>query len=330
MDDRLYQVEQQKQQSLNSGNSMYEDLLKENQALYDKQIANSLEQERIQNEIADKQLANQTRKIEQQKETARNNYDTESKRAKNDYLGFTNPYGVQAESLASQGLGNSGVSETSKLGGYNTYQNRLASANKVMQDAFVQYDNDLNDAILNNDVQKAQNALNKLNMQMEYAKNYFGNKSSFMQNQFSTSQEIDNNYFNRYQTVYGNIQQEKAQAEAIRQWEAEMAYKKEQDRIAQQQWQKEYALSRARLANEKANSSYPIVDENGNNKDDTSVVEIVCPAFRNSASQEWYKSNFEKEMSESNLVSTVALGIKLGKITQEEANMIYDCYRVNQ
>lgn len=345
MDDRLYQVEQQKQQALNQSNSMYEGLLNDNQNLYNQNIENVNQQEQIQNEILDKQLANQRTEIEKQKEIANQNYQTEAKRAKNDYTSFINPYGVNAESQANQGLANSGLSETTKLGGWNTYQNRLASANKVMQDAFTQYDRDLNDAMLNNDVQKAQNALNKLQMQIQFSQNFYNNKSSLTQNQLSNNQSLDNDYFNRYQTIYGNIEAEKARAEAIRQWEAEMAEKqrqynenmawqKEQQRIQQEQWAKQYALSQyqAQTARQKAaqsqNQNTPSLDDTSDkrNIDNSQVTANMTPYFNTSAGKEWFDNNFSNSMSKNELVSTVARGISLGQISDVEADRIYDCY----
>jgi len=254
-DERLTKINQEKQNAINNSNNVYNGLLQDNQNLFNQQNNYATEYEKIQNESLDKQLAFNEQKINQQKEIARQNMEAEQKRAKNDYTAFNNPYGYQAESFASNGLLNSGVSETAKLGGFNTYQNRLASANKVMQDAFVQYDNDINEARLNNDVQKAQNALAKLEIQMNASKDFYSNKSTLTQNQLSYNQGIDDNYNNRYQIMYENIQNEKAQAEAQRQWEAEMAerqrqynesmaYQKEQDKIAQQQWEKEYQLSK--------------------------------------------------------------------------------------
>lgn len=349
MDDRLYQVEQQKQQALNNSNSMYQGLLNDNQNLYNEQKENANQQEIIQNGILDKQLANQRTEIERQKEIANQNYQTETKRARNDYTSFINPYGVNAEAQASQGLANSGLSETTKLGGWNTYQNRLANANKVMQDAFTQYDKDLNDAILNNDVQKAQNALNRLQMQMQFSQDFYNNKSTLTQNQLSNNQSLDSDYFNRYQTVYGNIEQEKARAEAIRQWEAEMAEKqrqynenmawqREQQRIAQEQWQKEYALSQyqARTARQKAAQAQnqnlgEITDtsnnnNNSNNTNNQTLTASMTPYFNTSAGKEWFDSNFSNSMSQNDLVSTVARGISLGQISENEGKRIYECY----
>ena len=256
MDERLAQIEKEKQQALQDSNNKYEGLLQDNQNLYNQQNAYAEQYE--------------------QKEIARQNKETEEKKARNDYFNYINPYGVQAESFASNGLLNSGVSETAKLGGYNTYQNRLASANKVMQDAFVQYDNDMNEARLNNDVQKAQNALAKLQMQLEYSENFYNQKSTLTQNQLSNNQSLNSEYYNRYNTEYNNIQQEKAREEAIRQWEAEMAekqrqfdaqmeYQKQQDTLAQQNWEREFAETKNKTYSVDNTKNYVLDDNNPTN-----------------------------------------------------------------
>jgi len=255
-DERLAKIEQEKQNALNQSNNTYNDLLQGNQDIYNQQQEYANKYEQTQNEALDKQLAFNEQKINQQKEIAKQNMETEQKKAKNDFVSYTNPYGIQAEQFASQGLLNSGVSETAKLGGFNTYQNRLASANKAMQDAFVQYDNDMNEARLNNDVQKAQNALAKLEMQLKYSESFYNNKSTLTQNQLSNNQQLDSDYYNRYQTTYNNIQTEKQRAEAIRQWELEMqekqrqynenlAFQKAESQRQQANWEKEYALSKS-------------------------------------------------------------------------------------
>lgn len=279
MDERLTNIEAQKQAQLEKNDALYSGLLSDAQNLYNQQQNYANQYETTQNDILNKQLEYSTNLIEQQKDIARQNARTEQSKARNDYNAFINPYGKQAESLASQGLATSGVSETTKLGGYNTYQNRLASANKVLQDAITQYDNDINQARLNNDVSKAQNALKKLELQLQYSESYYNKKGELQQNQFTTGRNIDTDYFNRYQTEYQNIQNEKARQEAIRQWEAQMAYQKERDRIADEQWQKEYNLSKSKIAasgsgggsvsltggSQQNNGNYEIVntDENG-------------------------------------------------------------------
>ena len=247
-DERLSVINQQKQEALNQSNNIYNGLLTDNENLYNQQQDYASQYEQTQNETLDKQLAFQESQIEKQKDQARQNMEQEQKKAQNDYMSFINPYGVQAESQASSGLLSSGVAETSKLGGYNTYQNRLATANKAMQDAFTEYDSAINEARLNNDVQKAQNALTKLQMQLEYAQTYYSNKSTISQNQLTNNQSIDSDYYGRYMDTVNQINYEKEQEEARRQFEEQLAYQRERDKIADQQWQKEYALSKSSIS----------------------------------------------------------------------------------
>ena len=265
-DERLSVINQQKQEAINQSNNMYEGLLSDNQNIYNQQLDYANQYEQTQNNALDQQLAYQEDIINQQKQEAQQIRDTEERKALNDYTSFVNPYGYQAEQFASQGLANSGVSETAKLGGFNTYQNRLATANKAMQDAFTEYDNAINEARLNNDVQKAQNALTKLQMQLEYAQNYYSNKSSISQNQLSNNQALDSEYYNRYQTEYNNIQAELEREEAIRQFNEQLAlqqqqfaYQQQQDALAQENWEKEYALAQEQ-ARSSSNGGYSLSD----------------------------------------------------------------------
>lgn len=284
IDERLTEIEKQKASALNESNKLYENLQADNQALYNKNNELATQYEQTQNDLLDKQLAYRQQEIDKQKENAKSNYNVESAKAKNDYTAFTNPYGYQAEKLAQNGLNNSGLSETTKLGGWNAYQNRLSNANKVYQDAVTQYNSDMNEARLNNDTQRAQNALAKLQMQMQYLNDFYNNKATYSQNQFNANQTIDSNYYNRYQDTVNQINYEKEQAEKQRQYEEqfayqkqqdeknynykqeqlayqkwldeqEMNYKKEQAQQAQANWEKEYALSQQQLAAKSYSSS---------------------------------------------------------------------------
>lgn len=243
-DERLSKIEGEKQKAMQYSDDFYNSLLNDNKYLYDlkNDYANNYEQ--TQNDISDKQLEHYKKIIEQEKDEARRNFKTESNKALNDYTSFVNPYGYQAEAMASNGLSNTGVSETAKLGGWNSYQNRLASANKAMQDAFTSFDNDLNEAILNNDVQKAQNALEKLQMQIEFADSFYSNKMNIGQNQLNNKQALDSEYYERYQDIISQINYEREREEARRQYEEQFAYQKQLDGQEQSNWEREYALSK--------------------------------------------------------------------------------------
>lgn len=349
-DERLSRIEQEKQNALTESNNTYNDLLKDNENLYNDQKNYADNYEKTQNDILNKQLAYNEEKIKQQREEAERNKEIEAKKARNDYLSFINPYGVNAESQASQGLLQSGLSETTKLGGWNTYQNRLASANKALQDAFTQYDNDMNEARLNNDTQKAQNALNKLQMNLEYAQNFYNNKSTISQNKLSNNQNLDNNYYNRYQTEYSNIQNEKAALEAIRQWEAEMAeqkrqydsnlaWQKEQARIQQEQWQKEYALSQyqAQTARQSAARSYS-TSSRGSSSNSTSLTdggseqlyEAIKTPILSTGEYDWYNKTFGTDkLTASQLKSKLEEGVRSNKLNEDDVNRIIKIYGVN-
>ena len=279
-DERLSVINQQKQEAINQSNNMYEGLLTDNENIYNQQLDYANQYEQTQNSALDQQLAHQEGIINQQKQEAQQIKETEERKALNDYTSFVNPYGYQAEQFASQGLANSGVSETAKLGGFNTYQNRLATANKAMQDAFTEYDNAINEARLNNDVQKAQNALTKLQMQLEYAQNYYSNKSTISQNQLSNNQALDSEYYNRYQTEYNNIQAEIEREEAIRQFNEQLAlqqqqfeYQKQQDALAQANWEREYALAQEQARASYGSGGYTLEDGSGGTTISTNYYE---------------------------------------------------------
>lgn len=254
-DERLAQIEKAKLEAINQSNNLYDQMHQDNQTLLDQQTNYANEYERTQNEALDKQLEVYNKRIEEQKKQAQANYETESRKAENDYIAYNNPYGYQAETMASKGQLGSGISQTAQLGSYNAYQNRLSTANKTMQDAFTQYDLDMNEAIVNNDVQKAQNALAKLEMILGYTQNFYDTKNTINQSQLSNNQNLNSEYYGRYMDMINQINNEKEREEAIRQFEAQLAYQKEKDaqnlayqqqrdKVADEQWEKEYALSK--------------------------------------------------------------------------------------
>ena len=254
-DERLAQIEKAKLDAINQSNNTYDQMHQDNQNMLDQNTNYAEEYEKTQNENLDKQLEFYKQNIDKQKEQAQKNYETESLRAENDYIAYNNPYGYQAETFAAKGQLGSGLTRTAQIGSYNAYQNRLATANKAMNDAFTQYDLDMNEAIINNDVQKAQNALAKLEMILGFQQNFYDTKNQINQNQLSNNQNLNSDYYGRYMDMINQINSEKEREEAIRQFEAQMAYKKEQDALAMAyqkerdavedaRWLKEYNLAK--------------------------------------------------------------------------------------
>lgn len=171
--------------------------------------------------------------INQQREYANKDFNKEARGAYQDYQKVVNPYGVQAEKMASNGLGNAGYSETSKLNAYNTYQNRYATARESADRLQQDFNNQITQARLSGNKELAEIALNELQTKMTNLWNQLNLDTSLAQNKVSYNQWLDE--FN-----YNKQQDEIANAFAREQFE----YQKQQD-----------ALSRARSSSRSGSSS---------------------------------------------------------------------------
>lgn len=250
-DERFQQVENEKQEQLNQYNQTYDDLLAEREELTQQQQDLVNQWQQTQNENLDKQLQYQQDLINQQKEAANKQYQDEARSAYTDYRKEIDRYGVSREQQVANGLGNTGYSESSNVSMYNTYQNRLGTAKESLSKAYLEFDNAIREAQLTNDVTKAENALTALQQNLQIALEGFNYKDTTTQNKLNWQQQINSDYYNRYQNVLNQINYENEQAEALRQYNEQMAFQREQAQLAQQQWEKEYALQQQQLAYQK-------------------------------------------------------------------------------
>ncbi len=266
-DDRFKQVENEKQSELNKYNEAYNDLINERNNLTNQQQEMVDRWENTQKDIANKNLQYQKDLIGQQRKKAEQAYQNEAKASYIDYQKEVDKYGVSRENVVNNGLSNSGYSESSKVDMYNTYQNRLGTARKSMQDAGLEFDNAIRQAQLSNDETLAQNALTALQNKLNIILEGFNYKSEQENNRLNWNNTINNNYYNRYKDVESQINYENETAEKIRQYNEQMEYQKERDRIADEQWQKEYALQQAQSA---AQNNYYSSLSNGSSGQDIS------------------------------------------------------------
>lgn len=241
MDEKyLNQIQKEQKQAISASNSAYDTMQKNNDALYKQQQNYANQYETTQNSNLDKQLALQENRINQQKEIANQNRAAEARRALNDYDAINNQYGNTMENLRNQGLSGAGVSSNVAIASNLAYQNRLSTANKVLQDALLEYDTQMNEARANNDIQKAQNALTKLQLQTDYLTNYYTNKNNYTHQQLTTNQNLNSDYWNRYtnelQRQDQNSQWQKSFDENKRQYDTNLEYQKGRDSIADNQW----------------------------------------------------------------------------------------------
>ena len=247
-DDRFKQVETEKQSQLEQYNKAYDDLINERNTFTQQQQDYVNNWQATQEQIANDNLNHQIELYNQQKDKAERDYQKEARASYADYQKEVDRYGVSRENVVNNGLSNSGYAESSKVDMYNTYQNRLASARQSLNDIKLEFDNAIKEATLQNNATLAENALTALKQKLDIALEGFNYKDTQTQNKLNWQNTLNNTYYNRYKDVESQINYENEQAEAIRQFNEQMAYKKEQDRIAQQNWEREFALQQAQAA----------------------------------------------------------------------------------
>lgn len=239
-DQRFKAVETEKQNKLNEANSMYNNMIANTDNRYNEMIqaSKNYANEQTKNQQARTDFA--IDEINQQKDQTKKDYTREQMGAYTDWQKQSNQYGANAEKLASSGLTNSGYSESSQVSMYNTYQNRIMQAKESYNQAIQNYNNKITEARLSNNEALAQIAYNALQSQLQLALEGFQYKNSLLQQQLSTQMSIDSDYYGRYQNVLAQINHEN-----------QFKYQQERDRIADQQWQKQYNLQ---LANSRKSS----------------------------------------------------------------------------
>lgn len=195
-----------------------------------------------QNKITDQQTALNVAQMERQKEEYDRDATKANKGAYVEYRKASNPYGENAENLASKGLANSGYAETTQANLYNTYQKSvsetLINSSKLKADV----DNQINDAIAQRDITKAQNALELYQQKMQLLTQAYEYKTNRDQFEYQKTQDALTQSNWEKEFAY----QQNRDAVSDNQWQREFDYQKERDAVADSQWLKEYNLSARR------------------------------------------------------------------------------------
>lgn len=224
----IQDINNQKVAAINEYNSNYNNQLNEYNDLMNQQQANINTYKQTQEDLLDKQLARNNETIEQNRKETTENINKEKKDAYVDYMKQINQYGGAQEQLASQGLATTGYAESSKVAMYNTYQNRVSAANTALTKANVEYDNQMKDAVLNNDVAKAQIALDTLTKSYELALKGFEYRNTLFNQKMAYTQDLENMYYNRTNTAQNRIDNYRTQINNIYQTQEKMAEEKRQ------------------------------------------------------------------------------------------------------
>lgn len=188
--------------------------------------------------------------IERNKKKAEEEALKTNKALYTDYQKQINPYGVNAENMAEQGLLGSGVSESAKTSYYNTYQNARTEAQNNANTIKADFDAQITQARQNGDLQLAQSALEMYQQKIQDLYNTYNLK--FNQDQFKYQKEQD-------ALTQSNWEKEYNQALQQAQWEqqfnqAQFDYQKERDAVADSQWQQEFEQAKKNASRSSSSS----------------------------------------------------------------------------
>lgn len=228
----MQNLETEKQNDLNAAQNNYNDQLNKYNELQQQQEDYINQWSQTQKEQTQKQTDYELGLIEQSRQKAKESNVAEKKDA---YTDYQRQASGNAENMASNGLQNTGYSESSKVSMYNTYQNRVSTANKALSDANVQFDNQMQQALLNNDAKLAETALQELQMQyqlalsgFEYTTNLYNEYQNNLNNIKDRYFQMNSTYQNRLDNYYSQLQSVKQQETAYKQWQAELAEQQRQ------------------------------------------------------------------------------------------------------
>lgn len=225
-DQRFQDVKAAEEAALSEVDKAYDGVISNAAGVFQEQIDKSKEWATTQAELQKKQSDFAIEQLEQQRDHAEADYKKEQSGAYTDWQKQSGNYGANAEAMAAQGLANSGYSESSQVKMWNTYQNRVATARESFERTKENYANAIKDAQLQNSSILAQIAIDAQREQMEITLQGFMYESQLILDKAAARREVSNTYYNRYQDVLTQINKENAMAEEVRQFDAELAYKK--------------------------------------------------------------------------------------------------------
>ena len=249
-DERFAQVEADKNAAMTELDNTYNNIIGEADKYYQAQIDASKQWADTQSQLQQEKTDFTIEQIEQQKQQAHKDYTKEQSGAYVDWQKQSNQYGVEAEKMASGGMLGTGFSESSQVGMYNAYQNRVSTARESYNQAVLNYNNAIKDARLQNNSVLAEIAYQALQSQLELSLQGFQYKNNLILEQANKKVELDNQYYNRYMDVLNQINHEEAMAEEIRQFNQNYQLQVKQLDENIRQFNQSYDLQKQQFAEE--------------------------------------------------------------------------------
>ena len=240
-------------------------------------LDNALQQ---QQDITNKQTALNVAELERNKQEIDKDVDKTNKTLYAEYRKATNPYGQNAENLASQGLGNSGYAETTKTNLFNTYQRNVTDTLNNAKNLKSDFDFQISKARQTGDITLAQNALAIYNQKMQLLTQEYELRNN--REQFLYQKDQDRLAQSNWEKEYAY--QQSRDAIADNQWQQTFDYQKSRDAIADSQWQQEYNLSKKKAAASKSSkkssgsNNLVVMDNNTSASQQYTAQEVIANA----------------------------------------------------
>ncbi len=238
------------------------------------------------------------------------------------YKKASNPYGTNAEEMFTQGLGNSGYSETSKTNLYNTYQKNVTETINNAQKLKSDFDFQINQARQTGDITLAQNALEIYNQKMQLLTQEYELKNN--REQFLYQKEQDALAQSNWEKEW--LYQQQRDQIADSQWQQTFDYQKQRDQVADSQWAKEYALSQRKSTSSRSNSGG---SGSSINASDGNSVNTMNNGISEYANQYLERVKYLQSLGNSsneNLEKAIVNQVTNGNISEDEA--AYICYEL--
>jgi hypothetical protein len=220
-------------------------------------LDNSLQQQR---DIINKQTDLNVAELERNKQEIDKDVNKTNQALYTEYRKASNPYGANAENLASKGLGNSGYAETTQTNLYNTYQRNISDTLNKARDLKSDFDFQISKARQTGDITLAQNSLQIYNQKMQLLAQEYDMRNN--RKQFLYQQERDRASDNKWQQQW-DYQKSRDAVEDSR-WQTQFDYQKQRDSVADSQWQKQYELSKKASASRSSSRSTSKSSSGGN------------------------------------------------------------------
>lgn len=207
-ENKMLDLKSEEKTTISDSDKMYDDMISESTGGYDKLVDASKDYVDKQTKLQNEQTDFAIKKINQEKDQAKKDYLKEQTGAYTDWQKQSNPYGVNAEQMASMGMSDTGYSETSQVSMYNTYQNRVATARETYNKALLNYNNSITEAKLQNSSLLAEIAYQGLQDQLKLSIESMQYKNSLLTQKTTAQREIRNEYINRWKTLLDQMNTE--------------------------------------------------------------------------------------------------------------------------